>query len=43
MSDLLDKAKEFAEAYLNKMNNEKIQVGDEARKNLSHLDFDLQQ
>lgn len=42
MSDLLNKAKEYAEAYLNKMNNEKIQVGDEARQNLSNLDFDLQ-
>lgn len=42
MSDLLNKAKEYAEAYLNKMNSEKIQVSDEARMNLSNLDFDLQ-
>jgi glutamate/tyrosine decarboxylase-like PLP-dependent enzyme len=42
MSDLLNKTNLYAQQYLAKMNQEKIQVGDEARSNLTGLDFDLQ-
>lgn len=42
MSELLNKAKEYAESYLATMNSKRIQVSDEARKNLQNLDFELQ-
>ena len=42
MSELLTKAKAYAEEFLATMNHEKIQVSPEARDNLKGLDFDLQ-
>lgn len=41
MSKLYDQAFGYATQYLSEANDQPIQVGEVARKNLSHLDFDL--
>jgi len=42
LKKLLNKTKQYAESYLETMNDEAIQVSDEDRANLQGLDFDLQ-
>ncbi|MCX7554102.1 aminotransferase class V-fold PLP-dependent enzyme [Marinicella sp. S1101] len=43
MTELYDLAYDFATAFLKKANDSPIQVGDEARKNINHLDVPMPQ